>query len=67
MGILVIGGAGFIGANLCRYLLGRGYRLTVLDNFSTGRPANLEGLALELIEGDICAPPPPPPPPPSPP
>lgn len=57
MGILVIGGAGFIGANLCRYLLGRGYRLTVLDNFSTGRPANLEGLALELIEGDICAPP----------
>ena len=51
MGILVIGGAGFIGANLCRYLLGRGYRLTVLDNFSTGRPANLEGLALELIEG----------------
>ncbi len=51
--IFVTGGAGFIGANLVRMLLVHGYQVTVLDNLSTGRRGYLEGLPIELIEGDI--------------
>jgi len=51
--ILVTGGAGFIGANLVRMLLAEGYRICVLDNLSTGRREYLEGLDLEVMEGDI--------------
>lgn len=52
---LVTGGAGFIGSNIVDHLLDAGKRVRVLDNFSTGRRENLEGLAdaVELIEGDI--------------
>ena len=55
MRILVTGGAGFIGANLCRALLQKGYSVTVLDNFCTGRRENLLGLELEIIEADLCS------------
>ena len=55
MKVLVTGGAGFIGANLCRALLKKGYSVTVLDNFCTGRRENLLGLELEIIEADLCA------------
>jgi UDP-glucose 4-epimerase len=53
---LVTGGAGFIGSHIVRRLLGAGARVRVLDNFSTGRRANLAGVAdqIELIEGDIA-------------
>ena len=34
--ILITGGAGFIGANLCEYFLSKGYFVVCLDNFSTG-------------------------------
>ncbi len=54
MHILVTGGAGFIGSNLCRAL--GAYpelRVTVLDDLSTGDPANLAGLDVELVEGSI--------------
>jgi UDP-glucose 4-epimerase len=51
--ILVTGGAGFIGANLVCMLLDHGYRVTVLDNLSTGRREYLEDLPIEFIEGDI--------------
>ena len=52
---LVTGGAGFIGSNLARYLLGAGHEVTVLDNFATGKPENLAEIRdrIELIEGDI--------------
>src|SRR5581483_5030709 len=50
---LVTGGAGFIGSNLAEGLLRRGARVRVLDNFSTGRRENLEGLDVELVEGDL--------------
>src|SRR5947209_8783960 len=53
MRILVTGGAGFIGSNLAEALLQRGVEVRVLDNFSTGHRANLAGLDIELIEGDL--------------
>ncbi len=55
--ILITGGAGFIGSNLCEYFLSKGYKVTCLDNFSTGHKYNIEHLFsnpnFELIEGDI--------------
>ena len=57
--ILVTGGAGFIGSNLCESLLADGHEVTCLDNFSTGFRANIEPFFLlypnqfRLIEGDI--------------
>jgi UDP-glucose 4-epimerase len=54
---IVTGGAGFIGSHLTELLLNRGYRVCVIDNFSTGRPENLDFLkgnpALTLVEADI--------------
>lgn len=54
---LVTGGAGFIGSNLCEALMGMGYFVRCLDNFSTGKRKNvaafLENPLFELMEGDI--------------
>jgi UDP-glucose 4-epimerase len=51
--VLVTGGAGFIGANLCRSLLAHGAEVRVLDDLSTGRLANLEGVGVDLVEGSV--------------
>ena len=51
--VLVTGGAGFIGANLVRMMLDLDYKVSVLDNFSTGRAEYLEGLSVDIVEGDI--------------
>jgi nucleoside-diphosphate-sugar epimerase len=51
--VLVTGGAGFIGSNLARALVDRGDEVRVLDNFSTGNRANLEGLDVEIVEGEL--------------
>ena len=54
MKVLVTGGAGFIGANLCARLAASGsYDVVVLDDLSTGNAANLDGLDVELVEGSF--------------
>ncbi|MFA6217328.1 MAG: SDR family oxidoreductase [Candidatus Omnitrophota bacterium] len=54
---VVTGGAGFIGSHVTEVLLEKGYRVCVIDNFSTGRPDNLDFLkgnpALTLVESDV--------------
>jgi UDP-glucose 4-epimerase len=52
---LVTGGAGFIGSNMVRFLLDKGQKVRVLDNFETGKRENLAEVAdrIEIVEGDI--------------
>jgi UDP-glucose 4-epimerase len=52
-GILVTGGAGFVGATLVRRLVASGYRVRVFDNLSSGDEAHLAGVDAELVKGDI--------------
>ena len=55
--ILITGGAGFIGSNLCDHFISRGDEVTFLDNFATGFKHNIEHLFTHpnfiLMEGDI--------------
>jgi len=50
---LVTGGAGFIGSHIAEELSRKGFSVRILDNFSTGKKENLEGIKAELIKGDI--------------
>jgi UDP-glucuronate decarboxylase len=60
MKILVTGGAGFLGSHLCERLLDSGHEVICLDNFFTGRKANIQHLLnrpyFELIRHDITLP-----------
>lgn len=55
--ILVTGGAGFIGSNLCEALINLGNQVVCLDNFATGKMENIQPLlshpSFKLIKGDI--------------
>lgn len=57
MKLLITGGAGFIGSNLCEYFLAQQYQVVCLDNFATGHRHNLTSCLQDpnftLIEGDI--------------
>ena len=57
---VVTGGAGFLGSHVCEMLLSRGVSVVCLDNFVTGDPRNLAGLAgqpgFELVEADVTGP-----------
>jgi len=58
--ILVTGGAGFLGSHLCERLLATGNELICLDNFFTGRRANIAHLlsspGFELVRHDVVEP-----------
>ena len=59
MRYLITGGAGFIGSHLTESLLADGHAVTVIDNYSTGSPENLEAVKnhpqLTVIEEDILS------------
>jgi UDP-glucose 4-epimerase len=52
--VLVTGGAGFVGSNLVRRLIGLGARVTVLDDLFTGRLENLPDEGYTFVEGSVC-------------
>ena len=56
--VIITGGAGFIGSHLVDQLLEKGNQIIVLDNFSTGRPQNLDHVKekIQIIECDISKP-----------
>jgi Nucleoside-diphosphate-sugar epimerases len=58
--ILVAGGSGFLGTNLCRSLLKEGHEVIVLDNFSSGHRENIDYLTglgkLQVLEQDVASP-----------
>lgn len=55
--ILITGGAGFIGSNLCDHFISKGYQVVCLDNFATGFRKNIQhhlsNPDFTLIEGDV--------------
>ena len=54
MRYLVTGGAGFIGSHITDRLLADGHRVRILDNFSTGKHANIPDSGdVEVVEGDV--------------
>lgn len=56
MKVVVTGGAGFIGANLCRSLSRTGVEVVAVDDLSTGSTGHLDGVDAELVEADILTP-----------
>ncbi|MEL6893945.1 MAG: NAD-dependent epimerase/dehydratase family protein, partial [Actinomycetota bacterium] len=53
MRVLVTGGAGFVGTNLCRHLVEHGHEPIAFDDFSTGFRRNVLGADYEVVEGSV--------------
>ncbi len=53
MKVLVTGGAGFIGSNVVEELVNNGHEAIAFDNFFLGKKANLSGIKVKIIKGDI--------------
>ena len=60
MNILVTGGAGFLGSHLCDVLIGQGHDVICMDNFFTGRKANVAHLvgrpSFDMLRHDVTQP-----------
>lgn len=58
MDLLITGGAGFIGSNLARYVnkVSPETNVRIVDDVSTGRLSNLEGIQAEFIKGSVADP-----------
>src|SRR5436190_6917070 len=54
MKTVVTGGAGFIGSHLIRRLVADGAHVTVIDDLSTGRRENIEGVPVTVAERDLA-------------
>ena len=54
--ITITGGAGFIGANLSKHLLGLGAQVTIIDDLSSGSLSNIADLDVEFIQGSMLDP-----------
>ena len=58
--VVITGGAGFVGSNLCERFLGEGWRVVAIDNLITGTNRNLDSMidnnALEVVNADITKP-----------
>ncbi len=52
--VLITGGCGFIGSNLAKYLLNKGFDVSIVDNLSTGHRDNIKGLDVSLFVKDLC-------------
>lgn len=53
MKALVTGGSGFIGSNIVKLLLQKGWDVRVIDNLSSGYACNIEGLAVDFVKADV--------------
>ncbi len=58
--VVITGGAGFVGSNLCERFLGEGRQVVAIDNLITGTNRNLDSMidndALEVVNADITKP-----------
>ncbi|WP_141771769.1 NAD-dependent epimerase/dehydratase family protein, partial [Bacillus licheniformis] len=54
--VLVTGGCGFIGSHIAEQLLKENYRVSILDNLTTGHRSNIDGLPIDFYEQDITKP-----------
>ena len=58
--ILVTGCCGFIGSNMCNFLINKGYKVIGIDNMLTGRMVNLNNFInhskFTFIKHDVCSP-----------
>ena len=55
MKFIITGGAGFIGSNLAKFLVKKGHKIIIIDDFSSGKMSNLKEIIkkINIIKSDI--------------